>query len=247
MVSAEAFILCTENVLGHLKGTQMPAIKRIAVKLAASIRAGGVVHLFGTGHSSVFAMEMCNRAGGLVPMQMMSVDELQRRGIRSVRDMDDPGIERDPMVAHELIDCYDIRPEDTAILVSNSGRNGAVVEMALLLKEKGLAVFCVTSMAHTSSVSSRHSSGRRLFEVADDVIDNCGPMGDALLQDDRLDAAVCSISSVTGTVIAQCLTAEITRNLLDWGEIAPVLRSSNLDNADQWNEQVRQRNGDRRG
>lgn len=241
MVSAEAFLASMDDVLANLKKTQLPLITQVAVKLAGRIRAGGVIHVFGTGHSSVFAMEMCNRAGGLVPMQMILVGELQRRGVRTTSDIEDPSIERDPQVAHELFACYDIRPEDAAIIISNSGRNGAVVEMALLLKEKGLTVVCVTSMAHTSSVSSRHPSGKRLFEVVDDVIDNCGPIGDALLQDERLGTKVCSISSVTGAVIAQCLTAETIRTLLEWGVTVPVLRSSNLDGADEWNEQMRRR------
>lgn len=241
MVSAGAFLRGMDDVLTNLRKTQLPVIGRVAVKLADRIRAGGVIHVFGTGHSSVFAIEMCNRAGGLVPMHMMSVSELQLRGIRVASDLEDPSIERDPQVAHELCACYDIRPEDAAIIISNSGRNGAIVEMAMLLKEKGLTVVCVTSMAHTLSVSSRHPSGKRLFEVVDDVIDNCGPIGDAMLEDERLSTKVCSVSSVTGVVIAQCLTAEITRSLLGWDVTVPLLRSSNLDGSDELNENMRRK------
>ncbi|MDQ0189849.1 SIS domain-containing protein [Alicyclobacillus cycloheptanicus] len=246
MVSAESFFASVDDALTKVKTTQLPAIKRVAGRLANRIRIGGVVHLFGTGHSRVFAMEMCNRAGGLVPMHMISTDDLQRRGVRAASDLEDPSLERDPQVAHELLACCDIQPADAAIIVSHSGRNGALVEFALLLKDRGIPVIGVTSMSHTLSVASRHPSGKRLFEVADDVIDNCGPVGDAMLYDERLGTKVCPISSVTGAVIAQCLTAEITRNLLEWGVSVPVLKSSNLDGADAWNETVRLTTDDRR-
>lgn len=206
-------------------------------RLAEVIVNGGVVHIFGTGHSKAFAMEMSNRAGGLVPMHMMSIDDLWRSK-NAPDDIHDPSIERDPAVAHDLLQLYDIRPEDGVIIVSNSGRNGALVEMALLMKQRGLPLICVTSLAHTQSVTSRHPSGKRLFEVADVVIDNCGPIGDALLEAPELATRVCSISSVTGAVIAQCLTAEITRNLIEAGVEVPILMSANVDGADEFNQRL---------
>lgn len=239
MVTAEAFYEGAQDVLKQVMETQLPKIKKVAGILADCIERGGVIHLFGSGHSKAFAMEMANRAGGLGPTHMMAIDDLVRKGLRTANDMEDPSIERDPAVAHELLSCYDIRPEDAAIIISNSGRNGALVEMALLMKQKGLPVICVTSMQHTTAVSSRHPSGKLLYEVADEVIDNCGPMGDALLEDDRLGTKVCSVSSVAGAVIAQCLTAEITKALLDHGQTVPVLMSANLDGADEWNGKIR--------
>jgi uncharacterized phosphosugar-binding protein len=245
MISAEAFFDRVEQVLRKVRQMQLAEVKRAAAALADCVRNGGVVHVFGTGHSKAFAMELCNRAGGLVPMHMMSTDDLFHRGIRETDDLHDPSIERDPAVAHELLSCYDVRPEDAAIIVSNSGRNGALVEMALRFKQMGLPLVCVTSMQHTTSVTSRHPSGKRLFEVADYVIDNCGPMGDAVLTDPRVGAKVCSISSVTGATIAQCLTAEIARILLDCGEPVPVFMSANLDGADEWNQRIREKYQDR--
>ncbi|WAH36027.1 SIS domain-containing protein [Alicyclobacillus dauci] len=235
MISAEAFLQAALDAVEQVRETQWTQIHEAAKRLADVIAAGGVVHAFGTGHSKAFAMELCNRAGGLVPMHMMSIDDLWARGER-VDDMNDPSIERDPDVAHRLLELYDIRPEDGVIIVSNSGRNGALVEMALQMKARGHTVICVTSLSHSTQVSSRHASGQRLFEVADVVIDNCGPLGDALLESSALPAKVCSISSVTGAIIAQCLTAEITRNLMEMNVDVPVLMSANLDGADEFNE-----------
>ena len=239
MVSAEAFFQQVEISLNQLMQTQVDTIKSSAKILAKCIQANGVVHVFGSGHSRAFAMELSNRAGGLVPMHAMSFDDLLRRGVKELDDIRDPSIERDPNIAHQLLQLYDIRENAAAILVSNSGRNGALVEMALLLRKRGIPLIVVTSMEHTSQVTSRHPSGKRLFELADFVIDNCGPLGDAILDDDALATKVCSISSVTGAVIAQCLTAEITKNLIAQGVEVPVLISANIDGADEHNAKIR--------
>lgn len=239
MVSAESYFQQAELYLRKTLDTQMDSIKRAADMLANQIQLGGVVHIFGSGHSRAFSMEMSNRAGGLVPMHAMSFDDLLRHGVKDADDINNPEIERDPRVAHELLNLYDIRDNDAAILVSNSGRNGALIEMALLLKQRGLPLVVVTSMDHTTKVTARHPSGKRLFELADHLIDNGGPLGDAILDDESLITKVCSISSVTGAVIAQCLTAEITKNLLQKGIDVPILISANVDGADEHNAKIR--------
>ncbi len=239
MVSSEAFFAQVELSLKQVMQTQMDTIKRTADLLARKIQANGVIHIFGSGHSRAFAMELSNRAGGLVPMHAMSFDDFLRRGVKNVDDVNDSTIERNPNIAHQLLDLYDIRDNDAAILVSNSGRNGALVEMALLLKKREIPLIVVTSMEHTTQVSSRHPSGKRLFELADYVIDNCGPFGDAILEDDALNTKVCSISSVTGAVIAQSLTAEIIKRLIAQGYNVPVLISANVDGADEHNAGLR--------
>lgn len=241
MVHAGAVFEVLSNAILQVKETQLNTVRTVAHLLAERIQEEGVIHIFGTGHSKAFAMELSNRAGGLVPMHAMSIDDLMRYGKRNADDINDPTLERDPDVARELLECYDIRNEDGVILVSNSGRNGSMVEMAIQLKQQGLPVICVTSLAHTTQVTSRHPSGRRLFEVADYVIDNCTPFGDAALADERLSTKVCSLSSITGAVIAQVLTAEMTKCLLDADYPVPVYMSANVDGADVHNETLRQK------
>src|SRR5690606_9781270 len=138
--------------------------------------------VFGTGHSRAFAMEMAGRAGGLVPVHAIEEDILFLNGIYPVEERKNPYLERDPKIAHQILAQYDIRPEDIFIIVSNSGRNGSTVEMAAEVKRRGHKLIVVTSMAHTTSVTSRHPSGKLLYEFADVVIDNCGPLGDAMLE-----------------------------------------------------------------
>jgi uncharacterized phosphosugar-binding protein len=240
-VSLEAFFDAALERVATLRRTQTEAIKQAAALLADAISRGGVVHIFGTGHSQAFAMEMANRAGGLVPMDVMALSDLCSRGGEPWSVLSDPAVERDPAYAHKVLRTHRIQKEDAFIIVSNSGRNGSTVEMALQVKRHGHPLVVVTAMAHTQQVTSRHPSGKRLFEVGDVVIDNCGPYGDALLADDGLAAPVCSVSSIAGGFIAQALTAEIIRLSLENGETPPVLISANVDGADEHNRAVRER------
>lgn len=238
-VSAETFFAEALKAVEFVRSTQMENIRRAAGILADRLLRGGVVHVFGTGHSRAFAMEMAGRAGGLAPVHAMALEDLALRGVRPAGDLEDPTLERDPEVGRQVLRLYDIRPEDAFVVVSNSGRNGSTVELALTAKRHGHPVVAVTSMQHTTRVTSRHPSGKRLFEVADVVIDNGAPFGDALL-DAGDGIRVCSVSSITGAFIAQGITAEIVRRYREAGKVPPVFVSANVDGADEHNEQLRQ-------
>jgi uncharacterized phosphosugar-binding protein len=239
-LSAEAFFRAAREAVERVERTQLSEIRRAAELLIPCLFRDGVVHVFGTGHSLAFAMEMASRAGGLAPFHAMALEDLAARGNRSMEEVLDPALEREPAVARELLGIHDVRPEDAFVVVSNSGRNGSTVEMALAARERRLPVVAVTSLDHTRGVTSRHPSGKRLFEVADVVIDNGAPLGDAVL-DLGGGLRVCALSSITGAVIAQALTAEIARRYVDAGREPPVLVSANVDEADERNAELRRK------
>ncbi|HEY8345999.1 MAG TPA: SIS domain-containing protein [Symbiobacteriaceae bacterium] len=240
-VSMEDFFSAALERVERVRRTQAEPIRRAAAIFAASLRAGGVVHVFGTGHSFAFGLELCHRAGGLVPMDLVSTFDLTARAGEPYRGLEDSSLERDPSVAHRILATHRLEPVDSFLIVSNSGRNGAIVEMALEVKKRNLPLVAVTSMEHTSRVTSRHPSGKRLFELADVVIDNCAPYGDAILEDSRLDGKVCAVSSATGVFIAQALTAEVVRLLLEAGEVPPIFLSANVDGSDERNQALVER------
>ncbi|MBP2018440.1 putative phosphosugar-binding protein [Symbiobacterium terraclitae] len=244
-ISAEAFFQAADEAIHRLKATQLPQIRKGGELLAEAVMSGGVIQVFGTGHSRAFAMEMAGRAGGLVPANAITEDVLFLNGIYPVEERKNPYLEREPQIAHQILAQYDIRPEDAFVIASNSGRNGSTVEMAAEVKRRGHKLVVITSMAHTSRVSSRHPSGRRLHEFADVVIDNCAPLGDALLEVEGHPLRVCAVSSITGALIAQGLTAEVVRRLLAAGQVPPVYISANVDGADAHNEALRARYGNR--
>lgn len=223
----ELFWQQATEVLKRLVETQGDAIRRAAQIFADCIERDGVIHAYGTGHSAAFAMELANRAGGLIPFTRMELIDLVFSAGWPVEKVRDPDIEIDPEAGKTLLACYRIEPSDGFIIASNSGVNPAIVDVASQVKEHGHPLIAVTSLDHTSHVASRHSSGKKLLDFADVVIDNCGPQGDALLELGN-GVKACSISSLTGALIGQMLTAETIGVLMSRGKEPPILISANV-------------------
>lgn len=236
--TAEGYWIEAAVCTALVQGTQGPAIREAAALCARSILAGGVVHIFGAGHSRAFGMELSGRAGGLVPMHVFGLEEVAPPGKRGLQLLD---LERGPDTAHRLLATFPVHPADVFIIASNSGRNGCPVELALEVKRRGHPLITVTSLEHAGGVTSRHPSGKRVFELADVVIDNGTPYGDAVLRSPGLKEAVCAVSSVTGALIAQALTAETIRLIIEAGAEPPVYVSANLDGADEHNARLEAR------
>ena len=133
-----------------------------------------------------------------------------------------------------------MQPQDVFLIASNSGGNGSIVEFARLVKEKGHQVIAVTSLAHTTQVTSRHPSGLRLFEVADIVLDNGAPYGDAVLPLPGGGAA-CGLSSITAALLAQMMVAETLSRLVERGVTPPVYLSANIPEGDAHNDALEAR------
>ncbi|GAB2593914.1 sugar isomerase domain-containing protein [Pseudactinotalea suaedae] len=215
--------------------------------LVASIRAGGVIQAFGTGHSEAFAMEIAGRAGGLIPAHRIALRNVVLRGSRTVDDLVGADLERDGSVVSELLDLTQLDPADVFVIASNSGVNSSIVGMALAAKERGHTLIAVTSLAHTNAVEPKHPSGKRLAEVADVVIDNLAPYGDATVTAGEGDTAVSigAVSSLTAAYIAQVLTIGVVTSLIDAGEVPPVYISANVPGGDEHNDALTARYGSR--
>jgi uncharacterized phosphosugar-binding protein len=224
--------------------TQTEQIGAAAQLVIDAILRDGIIQVFGTGHSRSIAMEIAGRAGGLVPANALSIKDLVMYGDTVPADILDPTIERDPALAQRILDLADTRPEDVFIIASNSGGNGSVVELALLARQRGHRIIAVTSLQHSQQIVSRHPSGKRLFEIADVVIDNCGVFGDAALPLPT-GGAIAATSSLTGVLIAQMLVAEVCGGLLRRGREVPVLVSANVPGGDEHNEALNRRYGGR--
>lgn len=245
-VNVETATHLLRNAFESVAQSQRDAITAAARLVADAIVADGVIQVFGTGHSRSFAMEIAGRAGGLVPANKLSLTDLVFYGDASPADIMDPKLERDESVAQRLLAVHTIEPTDIFIICSNSGGNGATVELARQVKARGHQLIAVTSMDHTTRVSSRHSSGQRLYELADVVIDNCGPFGDAALQlseatDGAVTGAITAVSSLTGALVAQLLVTEVCGLLLEVGHEVPILISANIPGGDEHNDRLRAR------
>jgi uncharacterized phosphosugar-binding protein len=232
-VSAAGFAAAAEEAVRRVAREQSAAVAAAADLVVEGLRAGGVVQAFGTGHSQALAMELSGRAGGLVPTNMIALRDLVLLGGEPPELLFTEYLERDPEVGRRLYDLAGVAPSDVFVLASNSGGNGSVVELAHAVKEHGHPLIVITSMAHTGRVSSRHPSGKRLFELADVVLDNGAPYGDAVLATGGV--TVCAISSITAALLAQMIVAEVVRTMLAAGETPPVYLSSNVPEGDAHN------------
>ncbi|MDR3080920.1 MAG: SIS domain-containing protein [Streptomyces sp.] len=238
-VGQAAYTAAVTEVVQRLVATQSGNIRAAAETIADAVEAGAVVQAFGTGHSTALAMEVAGRAGGLVPTNMLSLRDGILYGGDSPQALD-PLAERDPETARRIYDLAPIGPADPFVIASSSGGNGSTVEMAVLAKERGHRVIAFTSLDHSRQVVSRHPSGRRLFEVADVVIDNCAPFGDAVLPLPG-GGSVCAVSSVTAAMAAQMMTADAVGLLVARGHKPPVYLSANVPGGDEHNQELEAR------
>lgn len=220
-------------LLNTLQQTQSAAIDRAATAVADTLAQGGMIYAFGTGHSHMLAEELFYRAGGLVKVYPILEDSLMLHigASRSSR------LERLPGYAATLLD-NGISPteKDLMFLFSNSGRNAVPVEMALEMKRRGVPTVCITNLAQSTRAASRHSSGLRLFELCDIVIDNCGADGDAAMEIGPWRCA--PTSTVIGAAILQEIVCGAVAQLHARGLKPELFYSSNVDGGDAENHRL---------
>ncbi|SEF59060.1 Uncharacterized protein, contains SIS (Sugar ISomerase) phosphosugar binding domain [Nonomuraea solani] len=211
-----------------------PEISRAADLFTKSLTAGGVIQAFGSGHSEAVAMEIAGRAGGLVPTNRLALRDIVRYGDAPRSELDRYDLERDPAIARTILGLAPVQPHDLFVIISNSGVNGVVVELATLVKERGHDLIAITSRAHGDAVAARHPSGRKLTDLADVVLDNLAPYGDAVLPLPD-GGAVGAVSTITSALLAQLVVTQTVRNLLEAGEVPPVYLSANVPEGDAHN------------
>src|SRR4051794_13726660 len=239
-VSAEAYLAALTPIMTKVAEQSDGPVQDAADLIVASLRAGGVVQAFGSGHSEALAMEVAGRAGGLVPTNRIALRDVVTVGGESPEVLGDKHLERDPSIAHRLYELANVSEADVFVIASNSGVNGSVVELAQLVKQRGHKLIAITSFTQTAGVDSRHPSGTKLVDHADVALDNGAPYGDAVLPLPG-GGTVCAVSSITGALLAQLTGAEVVRRLTDAGETPPVYLSANVPGGDEHNSSLEAR------
>jgi uncharacterized phosphosugar-binding protein len=239
-VTSDDYLSKIEALLKAVGNGQKAEKSRAAEILTETVRNGGVIQAFGCGHSEALAMEIAGRAGGLVPTNRIALRDIVLYGGDPLEALQDPMVERGTEIAHRLYELAPIKPDDAFVIASNSGINGAVVEMALLVKERGHRLVAITSAQHSAGVESRHPSGRKLGDIADVVLDNGAPYGDAALALPG-GGAVGAVSSITAALLAQQIVTEVVANLLAAGITPPVYLSDNVPGGKEHNAEIEAR------
>jgi uncharacterized phosphosugar-binding protein len=215
-------------MLARARAANGDAIRRAARMVASTVRADGIVYLFGSGHSALLALEAAGRAGGFAGVQPIW----------------DPSIGRAEQVegyGSVLVSELNWEPRDCLFVISHSGRNPAPIEVAMAGRAAGLPVAGITALDYSKASVSRHSSGKRLFEVVDFVIDTCGVPGDAAVSIDGVALKTGPTSTIIGAALLDAVFVEAVAVLAASGVEPPLVRSYNLDGSDPINTRATER------
>jgi uncharacterized phosphosugar-binding protein len=221
--SAEYLKRCRELV--DIVEAQAGAIERAADWFAQTIRAGRMVHLFGSGHSRILVEEMWPRYGsfpGFNPIVELSLSfhnlVVGPNGQRQAMFLENVS-----GLAERILRNFDLAPEDSALVASSSGCNIVPIEMAENFQRRGIKVVAIISRQHSEASASQHSNGKKLQDFADVVLDTGAPAGDAMVRVPGLDTPVSPGSTVGGCLLVNAIKAEVAARLTAAGAPPKVL------------------------
>lgn len=216
--------------LQSLKTSLAEPMAAAAAAILDAARNDKRVYVFGTGHSHMLAEEVHYRAGGLaftVPVLVGSAMLHEGAVISSV-------YERTEGLVKPVLERYGMQPGDVIIIASNSGVNAAPIEAADYGREIGAKVIAITSVAYSTAVAKGR---RRLADIADVVLDNGLPPGDAVIDLAGTELKVGPVSTAIGATIINAIFADVAAELSKAGE-APIYLSANMPGAAAVNERL---------
>jgi uncharacterized phosphosugar-binding protein len=233
--AARQYLDHAQAALASVASTQLEAIASAATLLADAFEAGRTAYAFGASHSFVLAEELVYRTGGL-----LLVNPIYPHGMNlSVRPMTMTSkLERIEGLGRELLAGSAAQEGDVLIVASTSGRNAVAIDMALEARERRVRTIGITSLAYTQGVTSRHTSGLKLVDLCDVVLDNGAPLGDACVEVAGFAQRVGPLSTVLGCAVVNAVAAEVAAELVRRGIEPPVFMSANLDAGDAYNARL---------
>jgi uncharacterized phosphosugar-binding protein len=228
--ASSGFLAAARELLDRIERSQREALDDASRICAEAIAAGGLVHAFGTGHSRIPVEELFPRYGsypGFNPIVELSMTfHTQVVGANGQRQA--MFIERVEGLAAQILANFELARPDAMLVFSAGGLTAVPIEMAMGARERGLPVIVVTSVANACSGTPTHSSGTRLVDHADVVVDLCTPAGDALIQVDGVDTPVAPGSSLAAVAIANEIKTRTAVALAARGALPPVITSPAL-------------------
>jgi len=232
---APAWLPEARAILDRLAETQAGPIEQASQWAADTIAAGGLVHLFGTGHSRIPVEEMFPRYGsypGFNPMVELSMT-FHTQVVGSNGQRQAMAIERTPGLAEQILANFHFEPRDLFMIFSASGLSAVPVELARGARRRGLRVVAVTSVEQSRSDAPDPRVGSRLMDEASLVIDLCTPHADALCSIDGLDTPVGPGSTITAIAIVNAIKVRTARLLVERGAMPPVITRASVVGAER--------------
>lgn len=223
--------------LTTLVKTNQKALSQATDLFTQAIVKDNMIQVLGTGHSHMIGLEGFIRAGGLGNINAI-LDSVLLTSDGALRGS---AMEKLSGLAEVIWNDQNISPNDVIMVISNSGRNALPIEFAQIAKSKGHSVIAITSVEQSSKYPSRHSSGQKLMDIADIIIDNQVPPGDGLC---HINGKVTgAFSSIAGMIIMNMLVVESQKEALKQGVTPLIFSSQNVDGFD--NDYVYQHFGSR--
>lgn len=223
------------EIMAEVFDKEAAPMEEAARVIADANRTGRSVFAFGCNHAGLITLELFYRTGGMV-----TVNPVRAPGM--MLELSPPTMtsemERMPGYGRIIFGNMKAKAGDVLIIHSVSGRNAVSIDMAEAAREAGLTVIVVTNMNTTTAVTSRHPSGKKLYEFASVLIDNHGDLGDASVVLEGFPQKISSTSTVVGAAILNAVTARACELLLESGVTPPVFMSGNIDGGDEHNKKV---------
>ena len=214
---------------------QTAAIQQAADLFAATILAGRMVHVFGSGHSRIMVEEMWPRYGsfpGFNPIVELSLS-FHNLVVGANGQRQAMFLENVSGLAARILRNFDLSPEDSALVISSSGCNVVPIEMAEEFQRRGVRVVAIISRAHSEASTSKRADGRKLQDFADIVLDTGAPVGDAMVKIDGLDTPVAPGSTIGGCLLINSIKAEVAARLTRAGQPPKVLSGAAVVGAER--------------
>ncbi len=223
-----------QNIQAHV-AEQVDVIQQVADWFAESIFAGGMVHLFGSGHSRIMVEEMWPRYGsfpGFNPIVELSLT-FHNLVVGANGQRQAMFLENVSGLAKQILRNFALKPTDTALVISSSGCNIAPIEMAEEFQCRGVRVVAMLSRRHAEASQSKREDGRKLSDFADRLLDTGAPLGDSLVAIDGLETKVAPGSTVGGCLLINSLKAEVADRLVRAGQPPKVLTAGAVIGAER--------------
>lgn len=228
MTVYDTYISAIKEIIEKIETTQKGKIEEAAQLFAKSILNDGLVHMYGSGHSRMAVEEMFPRYGsfpGFHPIVELSTSfHNQVVGANGQRQA--MFIENIEGLGEKILRNFIYKENDSFLLFSTTGVGGVVVDMALELKEMGMPVVAITSVESGETAEPKHSSGKKLKDLADIVINTCVPIGDAAVKIDNLVYPVAPTSTIANSIVINMIKARVAELLTEDGQPPVVLTSA---------------------
>jgi len=231
----ESYIEILQTTIRRAWEEQKEEIKKSSDVIKEALKNKHSVYIFGCSHAGIIAEEVFYRTGGLAIINPIFFPGfmLNTRPITMTSKL-----ERINGLGKIILESNNLKKGDVLIIHSVSGRNNVPVEMAIEAEKAGVKTIAITNIAYSSSVTSRHPSGKRLFEACNIVLDNKGCVGDAAISLNGLPEKIGPTSTVVGAALVNTLVIETVGAMLDEGLLPPVFMSANLDGGDEHNKKI---------